>query len=267
MSEDVAKKVIDLPVVKALEDVITTFFGGFSYEAVFFGSSASPNTSVLSDIDLMIFVEDSFDLTAEKARDFARIFKQTMAAHGVTLDVEVPLEQKLIVPLEVALKAAQGSGLRFCDGRLLSISRTAAYLSSDEMLERLVLNVLTVPQVHVCGNRSLTNHIRDVASQTLVAFIQNLPTTGNSAATDCDSFIRGVISEGTRYGEEYLRYTDRTDVIGYLKAIWAKHQKQTRQGSSIFCNSKPSVASPRAGRVILLNGFPGVGKYSIGRIV
>lgn len=40
------------------------------------------------------------------------------------------------------------------------------------------------------------------------------------------------------------------------------YQKQTKQETSIFCTSKPS---PRAGRVIFLNGFPGVGKYSIGR--
>lgn len=55
------------------------------------------------------------------------------------------------------------------------------------------------------------------------------------------------------------------DTISVGTGDGTKDIEQTRQKTSILCNSEPLAASPPAsGRVVLLNGFPGVGKYSIG---
>lgn len=79
---------------------------------------------------------------------------------------------------------------------------------------------------------------------------------------DAESFARAATCNGTRCDESYLGYKDQPDVVDRFQEAWWKFQDQNPNGEE---DGSLRQQSRDAGAIILLNGFPGVGEFSIGR--
>jgi hypothetical protein len=147
--------------------------------------------------------------------------------------------------MKVATRAAYGAGIRVVNGEVAPIEKSHKYLSSSEMLDRLIFNVLTVPNAQLGGSQTMVSGLRDQARDTLVKLIQDV----GSNVHDAEQFSLQARSNGKRSEEEYLGYKERPDVIHHLHDLWKDSQK-AKQGCIIF-----------------LNGFLGVGKLTIARAI
>jgi hypothetical protein len=117
-------------------------FGLEPYVAVVYGSSALENNALLSDVDLMVFARTT---DATRSMAIETMFRAAMHEEGILIDAEVPFDRKLLVELSLAQTAAVEGPPLDRGGLVLSIEKTVEYLASDEMLRRLVFNVLTTP--------------------------------------------------------------------------------------------------------------------------
>lgn len=201
-------------VERKLDRGLRTVFGYKDYIAVIYGSSALRNNALLSDIDLMVFAHDD-DPAQRKALE--ALFRSTMGEEGILIDAEIPFERKLLVAIQLAAKAANSGPPLDEAGHVLSICKTAEYLASDEMLKRLIFNVLTTPNKVFSatkGGAKVFEELEQAAAGTLVDLIRRVnPGKVNTA----EDFIRLASSDGARCGEEYLGYKPRANVVEKLR--------------------------------------------------
>ncbi|KAG9251492.1 pyridoxal phosphate-dependent transferase [Emericellopsis atlantica] len=201
-----------------LDRGLRSIFGGEDYLAVIYGSAALRKNALLSDIDLMVFA-DGADYALQKSLE--AMFRSTMGEEGILIDAEVPLERKLLVPLQLAAKAANSGPPLNEAGHVLSIRKTVEYLASNEMLKRLVFNVLTTPNKIISASGDITptfQRLQQDAGEKLVALIRRLnPGKVNTA----EDFVRFATSDGVRSGEEYLGYKSRDDVAEKLRRTFS----------------------------------------------
>lgn len=209
-----------------LDEGLRTIFGGREYLAVLYGSSALCSNALLSDIDLMVFTQDA---DAALCRLLESMFRSVMDDEGILIDAEVPFERKLLISFHLASKAAALGPPVDEVGRVLSIRKTAEYLASDEMLQRLVFNVLTTPNkvISAVGERlSDFQQMEREAGKTLVELIRRVnPGSVNTT----EEFVRLASSDGTRNGEEYLGYKQRDDVADKLRHIFLRETTLERE--------------------------------------
>lgn len=207
-----------------LDSGLRAIFGNKDYIAVIYGSSALRSNALLSDIDLMVFARDA-DPALRKALE--AMFRSTMGEEGILIDAEVPFERKLLVPIQLAAKAARSGPPLDEAGHVLSIRKTAEYLASDEMLKRLVFNVLTTPNKVFSASEGSAHNFKQLeqdAADNLVGLIRRVnPGKVNKA----EDFVRFAISDGARSGEEYLGYKPRDNVVEKLRQIFEMPSRLT----------------------------------------
>lgn len=263
--------VFDLPIGKKMRRFIANFFGDDVYEALAYGSCRNPANKLLSDFDMMVFVNPSRAITAQYRADFEAGYRKIMKEENVLIDDEAPFAIKQIVRLSVAQEAASGASLHIIQDEIAPIKKNPDYLQSEEMAHRLIFNVLTVPVTHVSGEIGLTERLQTEASVTLVHLMQMLGGDFINAQT----FANSVCSNGERSGEKYMGYKNRPDIVHHLRLIWEKTLLDTFALPPIASNLLPEAApqsritmkTMAQGCAVLLNGFPGVGKLAIARAV
>ncbi|KAJ7060275.1 pyridoxal phosphate-dependent transferase [Mycena amicta] len=192
-------------------------FGSDQYVAVIYGSSALDNNALLSDIDLMVLAPAT---STNRCSELESMFRTAMDAEGILIDAEVPFEKKLLVALPLAKRAAKSGPPRDEAGHVLSIRKTPAYLASDEMLRRLVFNVLTTPNRVLsasAGGADAFHKLEEMAGHTLVELIR---AVNPGRAETSDDFVALACSDGSRSGEEYLGYKMRANVLKKLAEIY-----------------------------------------------
>lgn len=235
--------VTGLPVGHKRQAFMADFFGATEYQAVAYGSSTSTPNKLLSDVDMMVFVSDDFNITPKMRLEFEQGYRSIMEEEGIVIDAEVPFATKQLVSMTTAAKAASSAGIRVLHGGIAPLEKSQAFLVSTEILHRLIFNVLTVPNAHLGGSSTLISAIRIRARNTLVKLVQDICSNVNCA----EQFFRQAQSNGKRAGEEYLGYKEHPDVIQNLHDLWNESQKA------------------KQGRVVFRNSFPGVGKGTIVR--
>lgn len=183
-----------------------------------------------------------------------------MLDEGVQIDAEVPFQRKLLVPISFAEAAATGACLREIDGDIVPIEKSKEYLASDEMIARLIFNVLTFPHCHLSGSPTYTERAKEIAASNLVRIIDKV--CGSCQALSCNTFVQRAQTNGSgRGGEGYLGYKVRPEVSATLKTIW-------RTARNIAGIKYRAMSAPRPrGCLVLLNGFPGTGKLTIARVL
>ncbi|KAJ7461341.1 pyridoxal phosphate-dependent transferase [Mycena galericulata] len=105
-------------------------------------------------------------------------------------------------------------------GRVLGIRKTPGYLASDEMLRRLVFNVLTTPNRVIsasAGGADAFHELEETAGRTLVQIIR---AVNPSRAETSEDFVALACSDGSRSGEEYLGCKMRANVLKKLAEIY-----------------------------------------------
>ena len=246
-----------LSVGEKLSGFFNRFLQGYEFEAIVYGSGACSNLMIFSDVDLMVVVEDGFDITDERRSQLESGFRKIMRSEGVQIDAEVPFHRKLLVPVQFVKSAATGSYLRIVDGDVAPIEKTPDYLTSDEMLGRLTFNVLTVPSRHLCGTVGMLTQARVTAALSLFHLIDKVRATRHTLSAR-QFAQRAIVNEQGRSGEEYLGYKSRPEVVERLEKMW-----QIAKDSGALTTYTMSPLSLPKGCVVLLNGFPGIGKLSI----
>jgi hypothetical protein len=265
-----------LSVFQKLKTRLQAFFGVTDHVALIYGSCASSGNRLYSDVDLMVFAADKFCTLENKPR-LKDLFEGVMAEEGFPLDNEVPLEVKLLIGFSEARIAAQAK-CQIKDGKVISVERDPAFLGSRVMLDRLIFNVLTVPTIPVSGSEDLVLSARADAEASLVELIASIQTAGNIKQTSslstqtAEKFIELALTDGTRAGEEYLGYKNRPEVLTHLTHIFDRQAHRptpapmsapTAPRTTITPETTLSTTSPPC--ILFLNGFPGVGKYTVAR--
>ena len=100
---------------------------------------------IVSDLDVIVFLPQMFH-SESLSQTLTDTFLRIMERYGVQIDAEVPFSRKLLVPLEFLAHTA-GRVERLMTGNAVpQIQKTPEYLSSDELLWRLLFNIMTTPE-------------------------------------------------------------------------------------------------------------------------
>jgi hypothetical protein len=144
-----------------LKDIISGFMKQMPYTALIYRSSALPGNYIRSDVDMLVFSDDHFHTThVSKLKD---LICQILVEENIPFDIGVPLEQKLLVPLSFAMTSSDA--VPFVSIPVESVLISEEYGSSDEMLHRLIFNVLTAPSIHLCAPPNLINPARHLCER------------------------------------------------------------------------------------------------------
>lgn len=195
---------------------IREFLSGKSYFCIIYGSSAFENTLFESDIDVMIFLEDSFATKENKDK----ITKKVMELHkkyNLPIDDEVPFSKKLLIPFSFLDKVITGFGFEI-DGLKLSVPdivKSKEFLASDELLSRLCLNVITTKNIILSGEFDIFYNYREVATEFLISLI----LSNYNWLPSFEALIEKLYSDGKREGEAYLGYKNGPDLDFHLKHL------------------------------------------------
>ncbi|KAF5247734.1 hypothetical protein FAUST_616, partial [Fusarium austroamericanum] len=176
-----------------LSHKIRNLFGNQDFVAVVYGSSALPRNAILSDIDLMVFIRS---VEPGQREDMVTAFRSIMNQESILVDDEVPLSRKLSIPFELAARAAESGPVLDDAGEIRSICKTPEYLSSNEMLQRLIFGVLTTPNRIIVANAngaSSFETLKSNAGKTLVGLIRQLH---HASFSTTDEFVKLAISDG-----------------------------------------------------------------------
>jgi hypothetical protein len=114
------------------------------HTALVYGSSTLSGNFIQSDINLILFAEDAY-CCPEASTAFKSMVLTVFENEGIRRDNGVPYERKLLIPISLAERSP--SAVSFVDSVPKTISWNPEYMELDEMLHRLVFNVLTVPTV------------------------------------------------------------------------------------------------------------------------
>ncbi|RKL34564.1 hypothetical protein BFJ72_g9296 [Fusarium proliferatum] len=192
------------------------------FVAAVYGSSALQNNAILSNINLMIFAHSA---ESSKIKQVVSVFRSVMEGEGILIDFEIPLHRRLLVTFEFAGQAAESGPPLDEAGHVSSISSTPEYLSSDEMLRRLVFNVLTTPNKIIAATTGGTNRLKSLettAARKLITTIQHL---GQSEVSTADEFVNLFMSDGGQGKGKHLGYKPRHNVLEKLRKIFHDVQK------------------------------------------
>ncbi|KAF5700859.1 glutamic acid decarboxylase [Fusarium globosum] len=207
---------------RKLTQKLYDLFDDKDFVAVVYGSSALQNNAILSNIDLMIFAHSA---ESSKIQQVVSVFRSLVEGEGILIDFEIPLHRRLLVTFEFAGQAAESGPPLDEAGHVSSISSTPEYLSSDEMLRRLVFNVLTTPNKIIAATTGGTHRLKSLettAARKLVTTIQHF---GRSEVSTADEFVNLVMSDGGQGKGKHLGYKPRHNVLEKLRKIFHDVQK------------------------------------------
>ncbi|MCJ1438796.1 hypothetical protein MMC27_008186 [Xylographa pallens] len=219
----------ELPVFRKLSREISKFFSSVQHVALVYGSNNSGANMLLSNVDVMAFAKDDF-YTRDKVAEFKQLYVNIIAEEGLAFNDDIPLLQKLLIPLSVA-QAAAATKSQIKDSKVVSIKHYS--LRDKQRLDRLIFNVLTIPTIVLSGDSEVLHSARADAEAGLLKIVSTI--TGQKLSTSKD-FVSAALPDGTCTGKDYLGYKDRPDVRVYLEKIFDKQMA--------LVTPKPSPARP-----------------------
>ncbi len=192
-------------------------------QAIIYGSSVLQKEHALltSDLDLMIIASDSAGLQGNVVETFLRCLH---SFYSLPLDNEIPFERKLIIPRSFVERVITLGAFPRKNGRpiIRPINKAKEYLESDEMLRRLVMNVLTCKTSLVFGD--CTSMIESQRRACLQMTRTVIAQKGNFR--DPKEIYSFLFKNGNRVGEDHLGYknhpTIRRHVFNWVQRTVSK---------------------------------------------
>ena len=184
-----------------------------------YGSFPAQRETSKSDIDLFVAVSDPTKVDFRSLVDFVLLIHRK---RGLEQDEEVPYENKLLVSY-ADIAAATDLKPFYANGELFvrPVEKTKAFLSSEEIKQRLLLNALTTPHDCIVGNRLMHMEFRAKAERGLY---QLASTLSQLQSPDVDDLVEVLLRDTAgNEGEWYLGYKDYDTVRAYLKYILSKN--------------------------------------------
>lgn len=203
-------------IIERLQKALQLHFANRAYFAVTYGSYASGCQTSASDIDFFVAVEQS---QKEDLDALVLLLKDLEQEYAITLDTEVPYENKLLVSF-IDLDHAVALDAFALDGTsavVPSIQKEKTFLSSPQIRWRLILNALTTPHIMIAGNSDIYQRYR-LSAEAAVRDLSKL-LTGNTELLE--ERVRALItSKDGATGEMFLGYkSERLPIVGYLRNI------------------------------------------------
>lgn len=197
---------------------LSMMFSGDPYICWVYGSFASNQNTSSSDIDFFVACEHPSMALFDKVR---AVLDQVSQKHLLTIDAEVPFENKLLVSFDDVMRATKLEPFLTPAGYNVSpIQKSDDFLASAAMRQRLIFNSLTTPHEYVSGDWLRYVRFRFQAEHSLVTLVAALQT-GNQ--TSIDEAIQTLLSDDNENsGEMYLGYKDKSSVRAYLAYILTK---------------------------------------------
>jgi hypothetical protein len=192
------------------------FLSGVKYFSIIYGSSAFEGTLFESDIDVMIFVDDSFvtktniDLLTQKVIYLHKKYK-------LPIDEEVPFARKLLIPFSFADSVLAGRGFEI-EGIKLNVPdivKSEEFLASNNLLSRLCLNVLTTKCIILSGEFDIFYSYRGMATEFLISLI----LMNYNWLPSFEALVDKLYGDGQRDGENYLGYKKSAELDFHLKKL------------------------------------------------
>lgn len=213
--DNFTRSLTETPLFSSLREWLDIYIGSDNCICLVYGSSVYSEGIFDSDIDLMVLAPDKF-CTAENAKMLQRKVTSLHEEYGLPIDDEVPYENKLLVPFSAVDEALSGKGFYLNKLNIVipDVSKTHRFLSSGEMLSRLILNVLTTRSVVLAGDFDYFYRLKQAALRYLVKLV--LDQIG--WARSVQDIVLGFYSDGERSGEDYLGYKQTEEMDEYLSS-------------------------------------------------
>ena len=217
-SEGVVKDsaIVESGLFLELKNWLHDFMDEKRYFSVIYGSSVFISGFFKSDIDLMIFVEDSF-VTDENKK---KVIDKIISLHKkfeLPMDDEVPFDKKLLIPFSFLDKMLIGHGFELDGLKLVipDIVKSKKFLASDKLLSRLCLNVITTRNVILDGEYDLFYNYREFAIELIISII----LMNNNWVSSFDDIVDKMYTDGEREGELFLGYKKINEVDQHLRKL------------------------------------------------
>lgn len=182
-----------------------------------YGSFASKTNTPQSDLDVIL------GLPKEEKKVFLMVRDLLIDLHkkyNLCLDNEIPYEKKLLVPYKDFFEAAQLSGFEYKNQKIHipEVIKSEAFLSGNQMRNRLLFNILTVPTIPIWNDMETLTLLIQQAEFFLVLLWLHLL---GKEEVKVDDFILSLLYwKNNSKGEFYLGYKNNPQVINHLKAIF-----------------------------------------------
>jgi len=200
--------------LKELSIFYGDFFTGKRQFTYAYGSHITTPSNKNSDLDLVTICDS---ISMEDILNLKKHIINFHNTHNLEIDEEVPFEKKLICPYSLMDEAVLGKGFHY-DSRgfpsvpLLDLS--PEYLSSDELMRRILLNTITNKSFLLSGSQDDYEKYQDLGWRKIVEVIFKM---NRNIPLEESSFLELMISNGERTGREYMGYMPEGAVREYLK--------------------------------------------------
>lgn len=195
------------------KEKINMYFGDKETFILLYGSSVDNICS--SDLDICLFVHSYTEEDVKKLKDITILFHRE---NKLEIDEEVPFENKIIYSFhEIGdMLLNPPFNIHRNEFKISPVEKKEGYLSSKEMRERLLLNILTNKYLLVQGNGKIFKEYSNQAWNSIIRVIfsylgKPLLTIDEFISHLCTNTISGAT------GEDYLGY--KKDDVSSLKYI------------------------------------------------
>lgn len=203
-------------IIHEINNFAENYFNDRKHAVCLYGSVACDASTDKSDIDLFIATDEVSKKDSDSIRNYIVDLHQRL---GITLDDEVPFENKLVVTYEDVEMATSLHGLEQNDGKIFipPIQKNPEFLGSYEVRLRLLFNALTTPNVVIGNDAERLSILKEKAEYNLLLLaLNNIHRLYFSVQDLIESLLSG--KEGEE-GEMYLGYKRKMQVVSHLNNL------------------------------------------------
>lgn len=179
-----------------------------------------------SDLDICFISENVFE-----RNHFERLKELTIKYHidnRLRIDEEIAFEDKLLHQKSFVESAIADLPFPLINNRYFipPIEKTRAFLTSEEMKKRLILNILTVKREVLLGNEAFVEEYSKKAWESMINVVASYCQLNNFSL---DEFITALYNDPFtgKFGEMYLGYKDNLpEKRIYLESAAYKHLEE-----------------------------------------
>ncbi|MEA3378566.1 MAG: nucleotidyltransferase domain-containing protein [Nanoarchaeota archaeon] len=178
-----------------------------------YGSYATEYATENSDLDIVTISNADKKKLIPPLKDFIVDFHNK---YDLTIDEEVPYDKKLICSFEMMDDAVEGKGFHMENGiyQVPFLELSPEYLSSDELMQRILLNTITNKSLFVSGEKTSYEKYRFEGWKKMIEVVFNMEGDGLTL----DKFVDRMIKKNGRVGRDYMGYSDEKSVRDYLQS-------------------------------------------------
>jgi hypothetical protein len=196
---------------------LNKYFLPRKYFSCIYGSSASNEINIGSDVDLFIskrkFVSNDF-------KNIVGVVENIHSRYDLPIDQEVPFSNKLLITTVEMNNSVNMFGIEVRNNKfhIPDVVKSKEFLESDEIKFRLIFNALTTPHLYMGNDVNNYEKFKKIAEKNLIILACDM---GNKLHLEKKHFLKIITenSEGSK-GEMFLGYKESDTVMRYLSDLF-----------------------------------------------